>query len=128
VKFIADTSSFLWFITDSERLSPKAKQILESSESARFLSLASVWEISIKASIGKLTFTIPIEEFLPQQLLLNQFSLLPISLAHTLRVTKLPFHHRDPFDRLIVAQSLIEGIPILSSDVALDAYGVERLW
>jgi PIN domain nuclease of toxin-antitoxin system len=128
VKFIADTHAFIWFITDSEQLSPKAKTLLESPENERVLSAASIWEIAIKTSLGKLSFKKPLEQFLPEQLSLNNFQVLDISGEHALRVTGLPMFHRDPFDRMIVAQALVERLPILSNDKALDAYGTERLW
>lgn len=128
MKFVADTHAFLWFVTDSPQLSANAKSLLESPNSDRLLSVASIWEIAIKASIGKLSFDKPLEQFLPEQVALNYFQLLDISMPHVLRVAALPFHHRDPFDRMIIAQALAEGLPILSNDVALDAYGITRLW
>ena len=128
MKFFADTHAFLWFITDSERLSPKAKTFLEASESDRVLSAASIWEIAIKTSLGKLSFKKPLEELLPEQIRLNYFQVLDISSEHALRVAGLPMLHRDPFDRMIVAQALVERLPILSNDGALDGYGVRRLW
>jgi PIN domain nuclease of toxin-antitoxin system len=128
MKFIADTNALIWFITDSPRLSSTAKNLLEAAESERFLSIASIWEISIKAGLGRLSFAKPIEEFLPDQIARNQFALLNISLSHALHVEKLPLHHRDPFDRMIVAQSFVENIPVLSSDEAFDAYGIQRFW
>lgn len=78
--------------------------------------------------MGKLSFDEPLEQFLSEQVALNYFQLQDISMPHALRVATLPFHHRDPFDRMIVAQALVEGLPILSSDVALDAHGITRLW
>ena len=128
MKFIADTNAFIWFITDSPRLSSTAKNLLESAESERLLSIASIWEISIIAGLGRLSFEKPLEEFLPDQIAQNQFALLNISLGHALHVETLPLHHRDPFDRMIIAQSFVENVPILSSDEAFDAYGVQRLW
>lgn len=128
MKFIADTHAFIWFVTDSPQLSPQAKSLFESPENERFLSMASVWEIAIKTQLGKLSFSKPLEQFLPEQIALNYVQLLDISLSHALKVATIPLHHRDPFDRLIVAQSLIESLPVLSSDTALDAYGVKRIW
>jgi PIN domain nuclease of toxin-antitoxin system len=128
MKFIADTHAFIWFVTDSPQLSAPAKRLFESSESERLLSMASLWEIAIKASLGKLAFARPLEQFIPEQLALNYIRLLDISISHTLRVGTLSFHHRDPFDRMIIAQSLVENLPVLSNDKALDAYGVKRVW
>ena len=128
MKFLADTHAFLWFVTDSPQLSVPAKKLFESPESERYLSIASVWEIAIKTNLGKLSFDKPLEKFLPQQIALNDFRLLDISISHALQVANLPLHHRDPFDRMIIAQSLAEHLPVLSSDEAFDFYGVKRLW
>ncbi len=128
MKFIADTHAFIWFVTDSPQLSAPAKKLFESPESERLLSIASVWEIAIKTNLGKLSFDRPLEQFLPEQIALNYVRLLDISLSHALRIANLPIHHRDPFDRMIVAQSLTENLPVLSNDNALDAYGIKRIW
>jgi PIN domain nuclease of toxin-antitoxin system len=128
MKFIADTHAFLWFVTDSPQLSESAKKLFESPDNERFLSMASVWEIAIKTGLGKLSLDKPLGQFLPEQVDLNYVRLLDISLPHALRVADLPFYHRDPFDRMIVAQSLIEHLPVLSNDKELDAYGIKRLW
>ncbi len=90
--------------------------------------MASAWELAIKVSTGKLTLAQPLPLFLPDQLQRNTLQLLPITLPHILHVATLPFHHRDPFDRLLIAQSLIEPIPIISADAVFDGYGVQRLW
>jgi len=128
VKFIADTHAFIWFITDSSQLSAKSKALLESPENERLLSTASIWEIAIKASLGKLSFKRPLEQLLPEQIALNYFQVLDVSLPHALRIASLPMLHRDPFDRMLIAQALTENLPILSSDNALDAYGIQRIW
>jgi PIN domain nuclease of toxin-antitoxin system len=128
VKFIADTHAFLWFVSDSLQLSSRAKSLLESPESERLFSVASIWEMAIKTSLGKLSFNKSIEQFLPEQIRLNHFQTLDISVEHALRVASLPLLHRDPFDRLIVARALIENLPVLSNDNALDACGIRRLW
>jgi PIN domain nuclease of toxin-antitoxin system len=128
VKILADTHTFLWFVTDAPQLSAKAKTLLEDDETERLFSIASVWEIAIKASLGKLTLRKPLEEFLPEQLAANRFTLLNISVEHAFQIAHLPLHHRDPFDRMLVAQCLTENLPLVSSDAALDAYGIKRLW
>lgn len=109
-------------------LSPRARMLIEEPTNEVFLSIASVWEMAIKASLGKLDLSQPFDLFIPNQLLLNDMTLLDITVSHTLRVATLPFHHRDPFDRLLIAQSLVEGMPIISVDGILDAYNVNRLW
>ena len=95
----------------------------------RFSSVpASLWEIAIKISLGKYELPTTFIAFWHEQLKINDFTLLPISISHTARVVELPFFHRDPFDRLVISQSLVEGIPVVSSDGLFDQYGVERIW
>lgn len=89
--------------------------------------MASVWEMAIKVSTGKFVLHQPVEPFIAQQLQREDFHLLPIALNHAARVSTMPFHHRDPFDRLIIAQGMVEQMPILSVDAIFDAYGVQRL-
>ncbi len=125
---LLDTHTFLWYILANPQLSARAKALMRASENEKFLSIASPWETSIKVSTGKLMLSEPLESYFAEQMRLNSIQLLPITLAHVARVSTLPFHHRDPFDRLLVAQSLTENIPLVSADAALDAYGIERLW
>jgi len=117
-----------WFISDDKALSITAKEAIETSASGVYLSVASLWEIAIKISLGKLDLPTPLDEFLSQQLRDNDIMLLPIEVKHIGTVARLPFHHRDPFDRLIIAQSLSEELTLLSRDAAFDAYGVKRRW
>lgn len=128
MKFLADTHAFLWFVTDSPRLSVKTKALLESPDSERWLSIVSLWEIAIKTSLGKLSLAKPFEQFIPEQLARNGFQVLGLTVEHAAKVAALPLHHRDPFDRMLVAQCLVENLPLLSSDEPLDAYGIQRLW
>ena len=128
MKILADTHTFLWFVTDAPQLSTKAKLILEAPDTERFLSIGSIWEIAIKTGLGKLALRKPLEEFLPEQLAINRFTLLNLTTEHAFRVARLPLHHRDPFDRMLVAQCLAENLPLVSSDATLDAYGIKRLW
>ncbi len=127
MKLLLDTHTFLWFINDSPQLSADAKNLLES-EVDLLLSVASLWEIAIKASLGKLTLPDTYDKFIPQQLTLNEIEILPISVAHLALVTTLPFHHRDPFDRLLIAQAMVEQISIVSIDIVFDSYTVNRIW
>lgn len=122
------THTFLWFITGDARLSRVAEQLLEDEQCDLLLSIASVWEIAIKVGLGRLPLPYPIREFLPQQIAENELTLLPIRMNHALEVVGLPMHHRDPFDRMLVAQALSEDVPILSADGSLDPYGVHRVW
>ena len=125
MKFLIDTHIFLWFINNDPQLSPTAKTLLESDVEL-LLSVASLWEIAIKISTGKMTLPKPFEIFIPEQLQQNDITVLPIETNHLTYITALPFHHRDPFDRLLIAQSIVERIPIVSVDAAFDPYKVDR--
>lgn len=128
MRFLLDTHCFLWFVSGSTNLSLAARELIEEASSQPFLSTASLWEMAIKLSLGKLHLAQPFEELIPQQMRLNGIYLLGIEIKHTAIVTNLPFHHRDPFDRLLVAQAMVEDMPLLSADAALDKYAIERLW
>jgi PIN domain nuclease of toxin-antitoxin system len=128
VTVLLDSNAFLWFIWADPRLSATAKSIIEDPANRKLFSVASVWEISIKVGIGKLTLGAPAAAFIPREMNRNGMEQLDISLPHATAVEFLPQHHRDPFDRLLVAQAQIEGIPIVSSDLIFDAYGVTRIW
>ncbi len=127
MKALLDTHSFLWFIAGDEKLSEHAKLLIEDEENELMMSIASVWEMAIKTSLGKLTLAQPFDK-LPAHIEQNRISILPITVEHTIRVAKLPFHHRDPFDRLIMAQALVEKLPIIGIDATFDSYGIKRLW
>ena len=128
MSYLLDTHSFLWFIAGSSKLSKKARLLIESTDTELYLSVASLWEMAIKISLGKLYLKEPFEDLIPAQLSLNGINLLQISVKHTAVVTKLPFHHRDPFDRLIIAQAQTEELPVISTDSAFDAYEIQRVW
>jgi PIN domain nuclease of toxin-antitoxin system len=128
VNLLLDTHSFIWFVEDHPSLSATARALIEDASNDVFLSVASIWEMGIKVSLGKLDLSQPFDLFIPNQLLLNDITLLDINVGHALRVAGLPFHHRDPFDRLLIAQSLVENMPIVGADAVFDAYGVHRLW
>jgi PIN domain nuclease of toxin-antitoxin system len=108
VNILLDTHVFLWFIDENPRLSEPARVLIEAEDSQPFLSMASLWEIAIKISLGKLQLERSYEAFIPQQLALNGIGILNFSLEHIAAIASLPFHHRDPFDRLIAVQSKIE--------------------
>jgi PIN domain nuclease of toxin-antitoxin system len=127
MNLLLDTQALLWFVLDDSRLSATARESIVAAEMV-LVSPASLWEIAIKISLGKYALPIPFAAFWEQQLLINNFTLLPISVAHTARVAELPYHHPDPFDRLLIAQSLVEKIPVVSSDALFNDYGVERIW
>ncbi len=128
MNLLLDTHSFLWFVLDNPQLSSTAADTIEDVDNQSYLSIVSVWEMAIKVSIGKLSFPQPLDVFIPDQLQRNGIQLLPVRLPHALHVATLPFHHRDPFDRLLIAQGLVEPMPIVSADVMFDRYNVIRLW
>lgn len=126
-RLLLDTNAFLYFINNDSELSKTAKNLLES-EIDLLISAACLWEIAIKFSIGKLSLPDSFGNFIPAQIRQNDIEILPITLSHLEKVSTLPFHHKDPFDRLIIAQSIFENLPILSSDAAFDSYRIERIW
>jgi PIN domain nuclease of toxin-antitoxin system len=128
VQLLLDTHAALWWIGDDKRLPPSARRAIAKAEAVRFLSAASAWELSIKSSLDKLRLPLPAGRFLEEQLPLNRIELLAITLADLTRVESLPFHHRDPFDRLIAAQALERGLAIVSTDRIFEKYGVKRIW
>ena len=128
MKLILDTHSFLYFIDGNPKLSSTARSLIEDLSNEKFISKASLWEMAIKVSLGKLTLTDKFESIIPQQITNNGFDLLNIEVSHVVVVANLPFHHRDPFDRLLIAQSITERYPVVSADGQFDTYGIKRLW
>lgn len=125
---LIDTHAFLWFIAGSEKLSHLARKAIEDEENEIVLSVASIWEMSIKVSIGKLSTKFPLRKMIPEQMECNGFDLLPIEAGHCMRVSELPMHHRDPFDRLLIAQALEDNMPVVTTDGIFDQYGISRIW
>ena len=129
MKFLLDTHTFLWFTGGSPKLDAYARHLIENTENERLLSIASLWEMSIKASIGKLRLNLTFPEIVSSHVNDNAIKLLHIRPEHLDIVRSLPFHHKDPFDRLIIAQSLSENIPVLSRDEIFDDYAnLQRIW
>jgi PIN domain nuclease of toxin-antitoxin system len=128
MKLLLDTHSLLWFLDGDAALSPIAREVIEDTENELFLSVASLWELAIKISVGKLALGRPFGELIPEQLAAMGIVVVDVSLQHLTRVIELPWHHRDPFDRLIVAQALVDDLPVVGRDAALDAYGIQRIW
>ena len=131
MRYLIDTHVFLWFVTNAKDLSNTAKSLMEDGNNEIFLSIASLWEISIKTALGKLSIKGAYESVM-DDVLDNSIQILPIEFAHTVEQNKLPFHHRDPFDRIIISQAIIENVDFISSDAAFDAYlngkSVKRIW
>ena len=128
MNLLLDSHALLWFVWDDPNLSFNARQVIEDPANKKFVSVATCWEIAIKAGLKKLILGEPASTFLPRELAANRFELLGIELAHATFVEKLPPHHKDPFDRLIVAQATINKLPLVSADGLLDFYGISRLW
>lgn len=128
MKLLLDTHALLWFLGGSDRLSAPARTTIEDLSHTRLFSVAGAWEAAIKVSLGKLCLDVPFTRLIPGELHANAIDLLPIRPEHIVAVTNLPFHHRDPFDRMLVAQAMVEGATLVSADAVLDAYGIPRIW
>ncbi|MGF1672913.1 MAG: type II toxin-antitoxin system VapC family toxin [Rivularia sp. (in: cyanobacteria)] len=128
MKLLLDTHTFLWFIGGNINLSNTAKNAIENASNQRFLSIATLWEISIKISIGKLKLKLQLTELVEREVYGNAIEILEISPKHLDELVKLPFHHKDPFDRLIIAQSLVEEMTLVSKDVTFQSYPIKLLW
>ena len=124
---LLDTHTLIWFINGDEQLSHKARARIEQKQVSNFVSIASLWEIAIKISIGKLELHTPFIA-IEKQLDLNKFSILPITFNDTLLLSNLPFHHKDPFDRLLIAQSITNNLTLISKDSHFEPYGLKLLW
>lgn len=128
MRLLLDTHSFLWFIGGDEQMPELVRQLIANSENEVWLSIASLWEIAIKVSIGKLTLRQPFAELIPKQLILNDIEVLSIGFDDLSLVANLPFHHRDPFDRLIIAQAITKGLPVVGKDSQFSNYSIELIW
>jgi PIN domain nuclease of toxin-antitoxin system len=128
MKALLDTNVFLWAATADRRLSVRARTLLNDRRNSFLLSVGSIWEILVKTSIGKLDLPAPVDKYLKAQILRAPVTVLPILLSHVWRIEGLPLHHRDPFDRILIAQALDEGMPIVTADQALRAYPVDLVW
>jgi PIN domain nuclease of toxin-antitoxin system len=124
MNLLLDTHVFLWFVNDHPKLSNHLKDLIEDDGNVSYLSMASLWEMSIKFNLGKLTLEPDYEEFVEREVITSCIKLLKIELEHLKINAALPFHHRDPFDRLIIAQAVVENLPIISVDSAFDKYPV----
>ena len=124
MKILVDTQVFLWSITGDPRLSTVQREYYVDSQSELYLSIASFWEIVIKSGLGKLPIPKPAAGYVPVQMELNRIETLPIRAAHLAQLERLPPLHRDPFDRMLAAQALAEGTPMLTADPMMKEYGV----
>jgi PIN domain nuclease of toxin-antitoxin system len=128
VRLLLDTHAMYWYIEGDPQLSATARALIQDTSNEVLVSPASYWEIAIKIGMGRGKLNRTYEEFIDIGLNQYEFHILPILPTHTSRLIGLPFHHKDPFDRLLVAQAMAEGVSVISNDTALDAYGITRLW
>jgi len=128
VKLLLDTHAFLWFIEGSDELSKEAKRQIEDSENVRFLSMASLWEMAIKVSIGKLEVPLPFTRLVREHVEGNAIKHLPVKAEHLDAQRALPFHHHGPLDRLMIAQAQVEDLSVVSKDEAFEKYDIDLLW
>ena len=128
MKYLLDTHAFLWFVTDNDKLSSNARSIIKNSNNEVYFSAASAWEMSIKVRLGRLTIEEELEPFIIKQLSENNFSTLSITIFHSIYTSKLPDIHKDPFDRMIIAQSQVEDMPLISKDKNIEKYKIPVVW
>ena len=129
MRFLLDTSAYLWFVTIDGRLNDATRMLIEDSENEVFLSLVSIWEMAIKSNLNRgLELPGPFHQFIDDEIENDRFNILNITVSHIKQVAQMPPIHRDPFDRLLIAQSLVEGLPILTNDSMFDAYAIQRIW
>jgi PIN domain nuclease of toxin-antitoxin system len=128
VKLLLDSHTLIWAADDPAKLTALAQALLQDPSHDRLVSAASLWEIAIKFSLGRLPLSLPYRLWMDMAIADLGLILLPITLDHAERQASLPWHHRDPFDRLIVAQTQFEGLPVVSADAKLDIYGITRIW
>ena len=127
MNLLLDTHTFIWFSEDNSSLTKEANNLIEDSNNISFISMASLWEMSIKISLKKLKSKVPFED-LYDLIIENGFEVLPISFDHLVKQNNLEHHHKDPFDRLIISQALCEGMTLISKEKIFDKYSVKRFW
>ena len=128
MKLLFDTHAFLWWDSEPERLPAAILELCRDPNNLLLLSVASAWEIQVKTQLGKLQLKRPLAELIRDQRKVNHVRVLPVWLKHVLSLQELPLHHRDPFDRLLIAQSRVEGATLLSRDALFHAYGIDVVW
>jgi len=128
VTLLLDTCALLWFLSNDPKLTEAARDAIEDPANIRWVSPASLFEIAIKLRIGKLSLNAPLASIFPAELLAADIHLLPLEPGHLEPLTTLPLHHKDPFDRLLAATALVEGLTLVSSDSTFDSYGASRIW
>ena len=128
MKVLLDTHAFLWLVTNDDRLSENARQTFLNTENSLYFSAASLWEICIKMSLGKISLRDGWFQTIQEEMEINTIQWLPIEMAHCAEVSELPFHHRDPFDRMLIAQAIVEELKLLSRESRLSDYPIDLIW
>jgi PIN domain nuclease of toxin-antitoxin system len=128
MKLLLDTHVLIWSAANPERLSERVTSLLNDTSNSWVMSIASIWEIQIKLQTGKLTINALLPELVESQQQNNDAQILSIDVSHIYALNILPNHHRDPFDRILIAQAMVENIPLLSIDAVFDAYPIQRMW
>jgi PIN domain nuclease of toxin-antitoxin system len=125
---LLDTNAFLWWVTDDSRLSATAREVIGDPNNILFFSVVSAWEIIIKAKLGKLPLPESPLTYIPSRVSYYRFQTLSIEMRHVLHIWQLENHHNDPFDRLLIAQSVVENLPIITVDRKISLYPVDIIW
>lgn len=128
MRLLLDSHSLIWAVDDPSRLSPTATAALQDPANDLLLSAATFWEIAVKVGLGKLMLSSPYRDWMNQAIADLSLAILPVTVEYADAQTMLPWHHRDPFDRLLIAQAVVEAIAIVSADTKFDAYGASRVW
>jgi PIN domain nuclease of toxin-antitoxin system len=128
MKILLDTHAFLWLITGNERLSETSRKTFLNTENRLYFSIVSLWEICIKKSLDKISLRNKWLDIIQEEMKANSIQWLPVEISHCVRVIELPFHHRDPFDRMLIAQAITEDLSILSRDHRFPAYNIKCIW
>lgn len=128
MQFLLDTHTFIWLDIAPARLSARVASLVQDPRNTLFLSLGSLWEMQIKVQLGKLQLRLPLSQVVAEQQQINRLQLLPLKPAHIYTLDQLPLHHKDPFDRLLIAQAIYENLPLMSVDNVFSAYSVQVIW
>ncbi len=128
MRLLLDTHTLLWWDTANDRLSPTARTLLEDPANDLMLSVVSLWEMHLKTRLGKLELRVPLEQLVQEQVARNDVFVLPVEAAHVYALEALPGHHKDPFDRLLIAQATTEGTTLVSKDEVFKRYPVDLIW
>jgi len=127
MRYLLDTHTFIWWVEDSDRLSKSVRTIIEENEQV-YISAASTWEIIIKSQIGKIQLSEDLPTFLLNQIEINNFQILSVRVKHTLMINNLPMFHKDPFDRMLISQAIVEDLTLLTCDGLISKYDVQTVW